>query len=68
MSFPRFFIDDRDIVGDAVVFRGDSAAHIGYSLRMKSGEKVVACDGMGREYLCRLERKIYGNNTFERRH
>lgn len=55
MSYPRFFISKEDVISDRVVFTGDSASHIGFSLRMKAGEKVVACDGRGREYLCVLD-------------
>ena len=55
MSFPRFFIDEHDISDGTLILKGDSAAHIAYSLRMKSGETIIACDGKGREYVCVLK-------------
>lgn len=45
---PRFFIDTPP--DGTVILSGENAAHISRSLRMKSGEKLTLCDGMGFDY------------------
>ncbi len=44
---PRFFVDS--VEGDFVEITGEDARHIALSLRMKNGERLVLCDGKGRE-------------------
>lgn len=51
----RFFVPADGIVDGRVRFGGETARHIARSLRMAKGETVVACDGRGLEYVCRLE-------------
>ena len=51
----RFFVSPEDISDGQVRFSGETARHIARSLRMARGETVVACDGAGREYICRLD-------------
>ncbi|MBR5322223.1 MAG: 16S rRNA (uracil(1498)-N(3))-methyltransferase [Clostridia bacterium] len=55
MSYPRFFDDFEMLDGNTVAVGGESARHISRSLRMKVGEKIVVCDGSGKEYECVLE-------------
>ncbi len=55
MSYPRFFDDFEILDGNTVVIGGESAQHISRSLRMKAGERIVVCDGSGKEYECVLE-------------
>ena len=50
---PRFFIAGTNKVGGVAVISGADADHIKV-LRMKIGEKLVICDGEGKEYDCRL--------------
>lgn len=50
---PRFFIAGTNKVGGVAVITGADAEHIRV-LRMKVGERLVICDGNGREYDCRL--------------
>lgn len=52
---PKFFIAPADTDGKTAVVRGDDAAHITKSLRMRSGEKLVLCDGAGKDYHCTVE-------------
>ena len=52
---PRFFIAGTNKVGGVAMITGTDAEHIKV-LRMKVGEKLVICDGAGREYDCRLTR------------
>ena len=51
----RFFVSADDICDGRIRFCGETARHIARSLRMAKGETVVACDGRGLEYTCRLE-------------
>ncbi|MBR2040850.1 MAG: 16S rRNA (uracil(1498)-N(3))-methyltransferase [Oscillospiraceae bacterium] len=44
---PRFFVES--VESDFVEITGEDARHIALSLRMKNGEKLVLCDGKGRE-------------------
>ena len=50
---PKFFCDN--ISGETIVLRGETAAHISKSLRMRKGEEVVLCDGKGFDYGCVIE-------------
>ena len=47
----RFFVKPEDMQPDFMVLTGENAAHAKV-LRLKSGEKVLVCDGQGREALC----------------
>ena len=51
---PRFFIDDNQINGSSVTLTGDNAAHIGYSLRMRIGEKITVCTPDAIAHLCEI--------------
>ncbi|MBR1764552.1 MAG: 16S rRNA (uracil(1498)-N(3))-methyltransferase [Ruminococcus sp.] len=48
---PRFFIDAAPAEG--ITLSGETAAHIGRSLRMRVGDELVLCHG-GVDYLCRI--------------
>ena len=47
---PRFFTETIDETKGIIT--GDDAKHIARVLRMKAGEKLVACDCQGRDYDC----------------
>ena len=47
---PRFFTETIDETKGIIT--GDDAKHIAKVLRMKAGEKLVACDCQGRDYDC----------------
>lgn len=47
---PRFFTESIDETKGIIT--GDDAKHIAKVLRMKAGEKLVACDCQGRDYDC----------------
>lgn len=49
---PRFFIDAP--ASDFITVTGSDARHIGYSLRMKTGEEITFCHG-GMDYRCVIE-------------
>ncbi len=52
---PRFFLSASNISDGIVTIRGDDAAHISRSLRMKLGEHLEVCDMQKIEYDCVLE-------------
>lgn len=60
---PRFFISDQclptaengDLTERVIVIEGEDAAHIGFSLRMKPGEKLCVCTYSGIELDCVIE-------------
>ncbi len=45
---PRFFT--QNINNDIAIIEGDDAKHIQKSLRMKIGEAIELCDGLGFDY------------------
>lgn len=57
---PRFFIDYVP-QSDCITLTGDDAHHISRVLRMKSGENLIICDGMGTDYSCVLTDTEGGN-------
>ena len=51
---PKFFVSPSEITGDVLALRGEDAAHIAKTLRMRAGESLTVCDGEGTDYLCTL--------------
>ena len=49
----RFFVSSHELDDDFLVLTGENAAHAKV-LRLKSGERVVVCDGEGAECLCTI--------------
>ena len=47
----RFFVSPEELSGEFLVLTGENAAHAKV-LRIKFGEKVIVCDGQGRECVC----------------
>ncbi len=58
---PRFFVDI--VSGDTAIIVGDDAAHITKSLRMRVGEGLTVCDGVGFDYACEIETIAPGEVT-----
>lgn len=54
MSLPRFFVDDRAAVGEAIALPPDEAHHAARVLRLRAGDRIIACDGSGREFITEL--------------
>ncbi|AZR73170.1 hypothetical protein BBF96_07090 [Anoxybacter fermentans] len=51
----RFFVKPENIIRDKeVIITGDDVQHITRSLRLKSGDQMIACDGKGTDYLVEL--------------
>lgn len=49
---PRFFTPS--VEGDAVRITGGDARHIARVLRMRPGEQLTVCDGLGGDYRCEI--------------
>lgn len=49
----RFFVSPEELSGQSLSLAGENAQHAKV-LRLKNGEEVLACDGQGREALCRV--------------
>lgn len=47
----RFFVEAQDLSGDVLHLTGENLRHA-QVLRLKAGEKLLVCDGQGREALC----------------
>ena len=50
----RFFVTSEEMTGDDILLTGENAQH-GKVLRLKAGEEVLVCDGVGLECLCTVE-------------
>lgn len=49
----RFFVEPEELEHATLVLSGENAQHAKV-LRLKAGEEVLACDGQGREAVCRV--------------
>ena len=60
---PRFFIENIDRnPGESITVTGQDAVHISKSLRMKTGESLTVCGGLGFDMLCEIA-GIYGDTV-----
>ena len=50
----RFFVSPGEVQSDRILLTGENAAH-GRVLRLKAGERILVCDGNGKEYLCQID-------------
>lgn len=48
----RFYVEQNQISGENVTITGSDVNHIKNVLRMRSGEKVVICNGQGKDFYC----------------
>jgi len=65
----RFFVSPDELIGDSIQLKGENAAHAKV-LRLKTGEEVLVCDGLGNECLCSVLSFTAGElllNVVERR-
>ncbi|MDY4221100.1 MAG: 16S rRNA (uracil(1498)-N(3))-methyltransferase [Candidatus Faecousia sp.] len=49
----RFFVEAQDLSGDTLHLTGENFQHAKV-LRLKPGERMLVCDGQGKEALCRV--------------
>lgn len=50
----RFYIDQNDICGKNIIITGADVNHIKNVLRLERGDWIIACDGMGKDYISRI--------------
>lgn len=51
----RFFIDKDSISDEHIIITGEDVQHIRKVLRMRPGEKLIACDMNGTDFECEIE-------------
>lgn len=51
----RFYVSQEQIQGESVCITGADVNHIKNVLRLEKGDWIVACDGQGRDYVCRIQ-------------
>ena len=51
----RFFVEAQDLSGETLCLTGENFQHARV-LRLKEGERLLVCDGQGREALCAVRR------------
>lgn len=67
----RFFINRYDISNDRVELSGEDVNHVRNVLRLKSGDGITLCDGLGKDYTAVIDRFEAGKavvsiiNSFE---
>lgn len=54
MEIRRFFVQPQDVSDGSVVIEGEEFAHLTRVLRYKTGYRLIACPGDGRELCCTL--------------
>jgi len=47
---PKFFIDPSDIIDRTITIKGETAHHLINVLRIKTGDKITLCNGIGLDY------------------
>lgn len=51
----RFYIQDNQIQESGIILTGEDVNHIKNVLRMRQGDKVILCDGKGKDYFCGMK-------------
>ena len=51
----HFFVSPQSVGEEKIVITGSDVNHIKNALRMKPGELIQISDGLGSDYLCRIE-------------
>jgi len=52
----KFFINAENIHDNSIIITGDDVDHIRKVLRLGSGDRIVLSDGMGNDYMVKIER------------
>lgn len=51
----RFYCEEGSAKDGKLALAGGDVNHIKHVLRMRAGERLIACDGNGKEYVCSIE-------------
>jgi 16S rRNA (uracil1498-N3)-methyltransferase len=62
----RFFVEPEELNQNTLCLTGENAQHAKV-LRLREGEQVLLCDGVGMEALCRVEDAAFNLTVLERR-
>ena len=62
----RFFVEPEEFNQNTLCLTGENAQHARV-LRLREGEQVLLCDGLGMEALCRVEDAAFNLTVLERR-
>ena len=62
----RFFVEPGELARESICLTGENAQHAKV-LRLREGEQVLVCDGMGQEAVCRVENADFDLTVLERR-
>ena len=62
----RFFVEPEEFKQNTLCLTGENAQHARV-LRLREGEQVLLCDGVGMEALCRVEDAAFNLTVLERR-
>lgn len=49
---PKFFFEPDALRGDEITFSPEDSSHLARVLRVRPGEQLLACDGLGNDYRC----------------
>lgn len=52
---PKFFTERENIKGNKLIINDDDATHIRKVLRLNENDEIIVCDGMGVDYIVRIE-------------
>ena len=55
-----FYCEEKNVEGNQIRIVGSDVNHIKNVLRMKQGEELIVCDGVGMEYICEIEEFLDG--------
>ena len=50
----RFFVEKENITDSSAVLYGEDVKHISSVLRLRTGDEVMLCDGMGTDYRAKI--------------
>ena len=50
----RFFVEKENITDSSAVLYGEDVKHISSVLRLRTGDEVMLCDGIGMDYHARI--------------
>jgi len=53
---PRFFVKPENILSDSIIIDGDDVKHIKNVLRLRCNDIITLCDGMGTDFIARIEK------------
>ncbi len=52
LSMYRFYVENENIKEDEIIITGSDVNHIKNVLRMRVGEKLIICNGQGKDFYC----------------